>query len=126
MAIDNLAISLNLTEIHKTYQTSLAGFKAFYGLSMSFPRGLNPGPHSVEASTQRTVSHSDRGWVQRGRHTLLVGAAKGIVVLILVRVAGLEPARALQPNGFSYHFDFRRLTSLACSFVVWTIPSPYP
>ena len=27
---------------------------------------------------------------------------------IMVRAAGLEPAQALQPNGFSYHFGFRR------------------
>jgi hypothetical protein len=27
---------------------------------------------------------------------------------MLVRAAGLEPAQALRPNGFSYHFDFRR------------------
>jgi hypothetical protein len=26
----------------------------------------------------------------------------------LVRAAGLEPAQALRPNGFSYHFGFRR------------------
>jgi hypothetical protein len=26
----------------------------------------------------------------------------------MVRAAGLEPAQALRPNGFSYHFDFRR------------------
>ena len=26
----------------------------------------------------------------------------------MVRAAGLEPAHAFQPNGFSYHFDFRR------------------
>ena len=25
-----------------------------------------------------------------------------------LRAAGLEPAQALRPNGFSYHFDFRR------------------
>ena len=26
----------------------------------------------------------------------------------LVRAAGIEPAQALRPYGFSYHFDFRR------------------
>src|ERR1700691_5055370 len=26
----------------------------------------------------------------------------------MVRAAGLEPAQALRPNGFSYHFGFRR------------------
>jgi hypothetical protein len=27
---------------------------------------------------------------------------------ILVRAVGLEPTQASRPNGFSYHFDFRR------------------
>src|ERR1700754_230365 len=40
----------------------------------------------------------------------------------MVRAAGLEPARASRPNGFSYHFDFRRRH---LAFVVWTIPSPW-
>src|SRR5258708_6485590 len=40
----------------------------------------------------------------------------------MVRAAGLEPARAFQPNGFSYHFGFRRRR---LAFVVWTIPSPW-
>ena len=41
----------------------------------------------------------------------------------LVRAAGVEPARALRPYGFSYHFGFRRRRK---AFVVWTIPSPWP
>ena len=40
----------------------------------------------------------------------------------VVRVAGLEPAQALRPYGFSYHFGFRRHPRM---FVVWTIPSPW-
>jgi hypothetical protein len=39
----------------------------------------------------------------------------------LVRAAGIEPARAFRPYGFSYHFGFRRRL---LAFVVWTIPSP--
>ena len=39
----------------------------------------------------------------------------------LVRAAGLEPAQAFRPYGFSYHFGFRRHREV---FVVWTIPSP--
>jgi hypothetical protein len=39
----------------------------------------------------------------------------------MVRAAGIEPAQALRPYGFSYHFGFRRRHS---AFVVWTIPSP--
>lgn len=40
----------------------------------------------------------------------------------MVRAAGLEPARASRPNGFSSHFGFRRRH---LAFVVWTIPSPW-
>jgi len=40
----------------------------------------------------------------------------------MVRAEGLEPSRALRPNGFSYHFGFRRRHP---AFVVWTIPSPF-
>jgi len=40
----------------------------------------------------------------------------------VVRAAGLEPARASRPNGFSSHFGFRRRH---LAFVVWTIPSPW-
>ena len=40
----------------------------------------------------------------------------------LVRAEGLEPSRALRPNGFSCHFGFRRRHM---AFVVWTIPSPF-
>ena len=39
----------------------------------------------------------------------------------VVRAAGVEPARASRPYGFSYHFGFRRRRE---AFVVWTIPSP--
>src|ERR1700730_4165797 len=39
----------------------------------------------------------------------------------MVRAAGLEPAQAFRPYGFSYHFGFRRHREV---FVVWTIPSP--
>ena len=39
----------------------------------------------------------------------------------VVRAVGLEPTQALRPNGFSYHFGFRRRR---LAFVVWTIPSP--
>lgn len=42
---------------------------------------------------------------------------------LLVRAAGVEPARALRLYGFSYHFGFRRRLP---AFVVWTIPSPWP
>jgi hypothetical protein len=30
----------------------------------------------------------------------------------MVRAAGLEPAQALRPYGFSYHFGFRRRPAL--------------
>src|SRR6266436_2317915 len=40
----------------------------------------------------------------------------------MVRAAGLEPAQAFRPHGFSYHFGFRRRH---LAFVVWTIPSPW-
>jgi hypothetical protein len=40
----------------------------------------------------------------------------------MVRAEGLEPSRALRPNGFSYHFGFHRRHP---AFVVWTIPSPF-
>jgi hypothetical protein len=39
-----------------------------------------------------------------------------------VRAAGIEPAQALRPYGFSYHFGFHRRLE---AFVVWTIPSPW-
>jgi len=48
-------------------------------------------------------------------------------VMKLVRAEGLEPSRALRPNGFSYPFyGFRRPCILAAGFGVWTIPSPCP
>ena len=39
-----------------------------------------------------------------------------------MRAAGVEPAQALRPYGFSYHFGFHRRLQ---AFVVWTIPSPW-
>ena len=33
-----------------------------------------------------------------------------MAVLLLVRQAGLEPARVLMPAGFSYHYNFRYQT----------------
>src|SRR5260370_18266649 len=44
----------------------------------------------------------------------------------LVRAEGLEPSRALRPNGFSYPYGFRRPCCLAPGFGAWTIPSPCP
>ena len=38
----------------------------------------------------------------------------------LLTAAGLDPAQAFRPYGFSYHFGFRCHPKL---FVVWTIPS---
>jgi hypothetical protein len=45
----------------------------------------------------------------------------------LVRAEGLEPSRALRPNGFSYPATaFAAPANLAAGFGVWTIPSPCP
>ena len=43
----------------------------------------------------------------------------------MVRAEGLEPSRALRPNGFLTRHGFRRPCAFA-GFVVWTIPSPCP
>jgi hypothetical protein len=51
-----------------------------------------------------------------------VVAKQAHVICHLVRAAGIEPAQALRPYGFSYHFGFRRRH---LAFVVWTIPSPW-
>ena len=42
------------------------------------------------------------------------GAAAGVAEERrgVVRAAGVEPARAFRPYGFSYHFGFRRLASI--------------
>jgi hypothetical protein len=42
---------------------------------------------------------------------------------LLVRAAGLEPAQAFLPYGFSYHL--RLSPPRIGAFVVWTIPSPW-
>ena len=45
----------------------------------------------------------------------------------LVRAEGLEPSRALRPNGFSYPSTaFAAPAFLPQGFGVWTIPSPCP
>ena len=46
---------------------------------------------------------------------------------LLVRAAGLEPAQAFRPYGFSYQLRLsphRRGAMRRVGFVVWTIPSP--
>jgi hypothetical protein len=53
------------------------------------------------------------------RHSILASESH---LKRLVRAAGIEPAQALRPYGFSYHFGFRRRRE---AFVVWTIPSPW-
>ncbi len=40
----------------------------------------------------------------------------------MARAAGLELAQGFPPEGFSYHYGFRRHQNLV--FVVWTIPLP--
>lgn len=59
----------------------------------------------------------DRGF--SGHH--LTRSSAGVIGLLegMVRAAGVEPAWAM-PDGFSYHFGFRRRPR---TFVVWTIPS---
>ena len=42
------------------------------------------------------------------RHNLVLDVRE------MVRAAGLEPAQAFQPHGFSYHFGFRRRLSGVC------------
>ena len=44
----------------------------------------------------------------------------------MVRTAGLEPTLPFQGSRFSCHFGFRRRPRLTRTFVVWTIPSPWP
>ena len=42
----------------------------------------------------------------------------------MVPGAGIEPARELSPEGFSYPLQFSLLC--VCTFVVWTFSLPYP
>jgi hypothetical protein len=44
----------------------------------------------------------------------------------LVRAEGLEPSRALRPNGFSYPSTAFAAPAVLPGFGVWTIPSPCP
>jgi hypothetical protein len=37
-----------------------------------------------------------------------LGSHRSYEIAQMVRAAGLEPAQAFRPYGFSYHFDFRR------------------
>ena len=39
--------------------------------------------------------------------------------------AGIEPARAFRPKGFSYHYSFHYQDGRPHLFGVWTIPSPW-
>lgn len=55
------------------------------------------------------------------KRTFPTSAMSHLETTEVVRAAGVEPARALRPYGFSYHFGFRRRR---LAFVVWTIPSP--
>jgi len=59
-----------------------------------------------------------RAWCRHRRQSLTCGKSGWE----MVRAAGVEPAQALRPYGFSYHFGFHRHPGV---FVVWTIPSPW-
>src|ERR1700694_5277899 len=53
----------------------------------------------------RNVAASKRGDDVARRRSFFFHA---IISKLLVRAAGLEPAQALRPYGFSYHFGLRR------------------
>jgi hypothetical protein len=101
------------------------------GAGASVPHSPAPGRTAMRAKGSPTSSKRSAlvGWCHPLRRSGIMVTRRlfGFEASGLVRAEGLEPSRALRPNGFSYPSTaFAAPARLAAGFGVWTIPSPCP
>ena len=104
---------------------SAATFFIFFRAYMGAP--LIPRLAGAFQTTEQTLGLIVPAYlIPYGGSDALLRSAEATAKGKLVRAEGLEPSRALRPNGFSYPSTAFAAPASSAGFGVWTIPSPCP